>query len=667
MIDERSRVLGPSPRADRADRRAVQRGGRAARGAQRRQPDRRAGRGAVPPRALPRCRRLAAGTAPSRWTSTCGCGCCSAASSSACLRPPPLSASASESLSAGNEATIYAHQRAYLEELGATPHLQVRHRDLAVGRMRARGGGGAGRAGARGGGRGGGARRGSPRGGGAIGARGPPLAVAPPAGPTPAPGARTGAQRGGGGRGGRRPTAGGGAGAPGVNVAMHMSDGLVNAPTAAAFGLSPCDRAGHRGQPGPRRPGRPHGADGRARHRVRLRRPDDQLSDPARGQRPPARRRAGRDPGRARGSARCASRSCWSCRPCCSPTAGSPRSAPTSPTWRSSACSPATRGGARAAPGRPAQPRAAARHGVRRRASSTVVASLGFVLEYAIGGAGGPRSAPCSADGRPARADRHRRGRSSPRPPSARSRHPPRPGLPAARAGPDRARSHERASASVSRAPVLDRLPAGRPGHRRRAVLLRQPAPGRAGLRHAQRLHGPDGEGEQLDGSCIAQHAERPRRSPAARSPTTPSAAATAPGRPAGVIGVLVTGARGGLGCSGSAPPTGPGATRADGRGEWARATPTRCTCRALAGAPAAGRGEDRRRVPRRSCAWWRRRGRRSPCSRGVPRCCSPPCGRSPGSRSAGSAPRADRAAVRRARGAAAVHRAGPPTVECSG
>ena len=33
-----------------------------------------------------------------------------------------------ESLSAGNEATIYAHQKALIEELGAAPHLQVRRR-----------------------------------------------------------------------------------------------------------------------------------------------------------------------------------------------------------------------------------------------------------------------------------------------------------------------------------------------------------------------------------------------------------------------------------------------------------------------------------------------------------------------------------------------------------
>lgn len=42
-----------------------------------------------------------------------------------------------ESLSADNEATIYAEQKAYIEELGATPHLQVRRTDLQVGRMRA--------------------------------------------------------------------------------------------------------------------------------------------------------------------------------------------------------------------------------------------------------------------------------------------------------------------------------------------------------------------------------------------------------------------------------------------------------------------------------------------------------------------------------------------------
>ena len=38
-----------------------------------------------------------------------------------------------ESLSADNEATIYAEQKAYIEELGATPHLQVRASDLAHG------------------------------------------------------------------------------------------------------------------------------------------------------------------------------------------------------------------------------------------------------------------------------------------------------------------------------------------------------------------------------------------------------------------------------------------------------------------------------------------------------------------------------------------------------
>ncbi len=42
-----------------------------------------------------------------------------------------------ESLSADNEATIYTEQKAYLEELGATPHLQVRKTDLLLGRMRA--------------------------------------------------------------------------------------------------------------------------------------------------------------------------------------------------------------------------------------------------------------------------------------------------------------------------------------------------------------------------------------------------------------------------------------------------------------------------------------------------------------------------------------------------
>ena len=42
-----------------------------------------------------------------------------------------------ESLSADNEATIYAEQKAYIEELGATSHLQVRTSDILMGRMRA--------------------------------------------------------------------------------------------------------------------------------------------------------------------------------------------------------------------------------------------------------------------------------------------------------------------------------------------------------------------------------------------------------------------------------------------------------------------------------------------------------------------------------------------------
>ena len=42
-----------------------------------------------------------------------------------------------DSLSAENETTIYAEQKAYIEELGATPHLQVRASDMLMGRMRA--------------------------------------------------------------------------------------------------------------------------------------------------------------------------------------------------------------------------------------------------------------------------------------------------------------------------------------------------------------------------------------------------------------------------------------------------------------------------------------------------------------------------------------------------
>jgi glycosyltransferase involved in cell wall biosynthesis len=42
-----------------------------------------------------------------------------------------------ESLTADNEAAIYAQQKEFIEELGASPHLQVRGIDLMTGRMRA--------------------------------------------------------------------------------------------------------------------------------------------------------------------------------------------------------------------------------------------------------------------------------------------------------------------------------------------------------------------------------------------------------------------------------------------------------------------------------------------------------------------------------------------------
>ena len=42
-----------------------------------------------------------------------------------------------ESLSAEHESTIYAQQKAYIEELGTNPHLQVRKSDMLMGRMRA--------------------------------------------------------------------------------------------------------------------------------------------------------------------------------------------------------------------------------------------------------------------------------------------------------------------------------------------------------------------------------------------------------------------------------------------------------------------------------------------------------------------------------------------------
>ena len=53
--------------------------------------------------------------------------------------PEPLAAFriGRESLTAENEAAVDAEQKAFIEELGASPHLQVRGIDLAVGRLRA--------------------------------------------------------------------------------------------------------------------------------------------------------------------------------------------------------------------------------------------------------------------------------------------------------------------------------------------------------------------------------------------------------------------------------------------------------------------------------------------------------------------------------------------------
>jgi glycosyltransferase involved in cell wall biosynthesis len=72
----------------------------------------------------------------SSWTSTCGSGCCSTGVPRP-SRGPRRVPHRQESLSADNEATIYAEQKAYIEELGATPHLQSRRTDLLLGRTRA--------------------------------------------------------------------------------------------------------------------------------------------------------------------------------------------------------------------------------------------------------------------------------------------------------------------------------------------------------------------------------------------------------------------------------------------------------------------------------------------------------------------------------------------------
>ena len=116
----------PPPRPDRAHGRAVQRRGRPARRAQRREPDRRARRGAVPPRALLRRRRLAARAALRHGPRPVDPAAAVRASSSACPRPSPRSASARRASRPTTRPTIYAEQKAYIEELAATPHLQVR-------------------------------------------------------------------------------------------------------------------------------------------------------------------------------------------------------------------------------------------------------------------------------------------------------------------------------------------------------------------------------------------------------------------------------------------------------------------------------------------------------------------------------------------------------------
>ena len=134
MVDERSRVLVASPWADRPNRRAVQRGGCAARGAQRHQPDRRARRGAVPPRALLHRRWMAAGTAPRDgprlWMRLLQCG-------EFLGLPETLAAFrvAQQSLSVENEAGVYEHQKAIMAELAASRHLHIRRRDSTVGQM----------------------------------------------------------------------------------------------------------------------------------------------------------------------------------------------------------------------------------------------------------------------------------------------------------------------------------------------------------------------------------------------------------------------------------------------------------------------------------------------------------------------------------------------------
>ena len=273
------------------------------------------------------------------------------------------------------------------------------------------------------------------------------------------------------------------------------------------------------------------------------------------------------------------------------------------------------RGRVCAAPVRRAQPR---RPAGRRRSSprwsapwSPRWASSSSTRSAARGGAG--LGTVVALDGRAARADRHRRGPDHRGHGRRRRGRPARPRVPAARTPP---------AATAARAAARPSMSAPDPGSCSASLLvaLVSPAalsyfassePGRAGRdRPCTAAPSRDRRGEQLDGDCIAQNATE---HPMAGGPLADYAVGGggAPTGLAGILGVLVTLRWSRAACSGcSARPGARPRQGLTGRGRGPRASAV--PAGRLGGAPAAGRGEDRRGVARRVSAWWRRRARRS-------------------------------------------------------
>ena len=218
---------------------------------------------------------------------------------------------------------------------------------------------------------------------------------------------------------------------------------------------------------------------------------------------------------------------------------------------------------------------------------NTVVASLGFVVEYAIGGAGGAALGTVfAADGRAARADRHRRGPDHRGHGGGRRGHPARPGVPrCATAGRRRSGRRPRERRVSTRSPVpASAFLRRRPADRGRGVLLRQLATRTGWTRSRSRaagrrrrpaassstgdLHRP-ARRRAHDGGQPARRLRRRRRRRHHRA---------SPGSSGCCVTLAVAG-----GLFWLLRPDAPGADRDPRRGlrRWAPATPTRCTCRA--------------------------------------------------------------------------------------